>query len=180
MGALTRHVALLRGVNVGKGNRVPMAAWRELIAGMGGHGVRTLLNSGNAVFDMAERDPDTVARRMRAAIAESLGLDLLVVVKTAAQWRAICAANPLVDDDFDPARVLVAMAPDAPALAALAPLRSQVGDGERFHIGEHAAYLACAGGLLGSRVAGALLGKAGRGVTTRNWATMLKIDALLV
>ena len=50
---------------------------------------------------------------------------------------------------------------------------------ERFHIGSHAAYLHCAGGILESKAGSALLGKLGREVTTRNWATVLKLKALL-
>jgi uncharacterized protein (DUF1697 family) len=46
---------------------------------------------------------------------------------------------------------------------------------ERFHIGSHAAYLHCASGILESKVGSALLGKVGREVTTRNWATVLKL-----
>ena len=50
---------------------------------------------------------------------------------------------------------------------------------ERLHIGGHAAYLHCAGGILESKAGSALLGKLGREVTTRNWATVLKLKALL-
>jgi uncharacterized protein (DUF1697 family) len=46
-------------------------------------------------------------------------------------------------------------------------------------LGSHAAYLLCPGGLLESKAATALLGKAGRTVTTRNWATVLKLRDLL-
>jgi uncharacterized protein (DUF1697 family) len=50
---------------------------------------------------------------------------------------------------------------------------------EQFHVGRHAAYLHCAGGILESKAGSALLGKLGREVTTRNWATVLKLKALL-
>ena len=50
---------------------------------------------------------------------------------------------------------------------------------ERFHIGNHAAYLHCADGILESKAGSALLGKLGREVTTRNWATVLKLKELL-
>ncbi len=44
------YVALLRGVNVGKAKRVPMADLRAVLAGLDCTDVATLLNSGNAVF----------------------------------------------------------------------------------------------------------------------------------
>ena len=45
------YIALLRGVNVGKAKRVPMAHWKALMADLGYANIRTLLNSGNAVFE---------------------------------------------------------------------------------------------------------------------------------
>ena len=51
------YVALLRGVNVGRAKRVPMADWRALLEELGCEGVRTILNSGNAVFRAAGRSP---------------------------------------------------------------------------------------------------------------------------
>ncbi len=50
---------------------------------------------------------------------------------------------------------------------------------EHFSIGRHAAYLHCPRGISRSRAAEALLGRAGRGITTRNWATVLKLQQLL-
>ena len=45
----TRHVALLRGINVGRAKRIAMADLRALVEGLGFGEVRTLLNSGNAI-----------------------------------------------------------------------------------------------------------------------------------
>ena len=51
--------------------------------------------------------------------------------------------------------------------------------GERFSVTEHAAYLHCAGGLLEGKSGEAISGRVGWNVTTRNWATVLKLFALL-
>ncbi len=58
----TSYVALLRGINVGGRNKVPMQTLRELIAGIGGADVRTHLQSGNAVFTHGEEDPQRAGR----------------------------------------------------------------------------------------------------------------------
>ena len=50
---------------------------------------------------------------------------------------------------------------------------------ERLHLGEHAVYLWCHNGILQSKAGSALLGKLGQAATTRNWATVLKIRAML-
>jgi uncharacterized protein (DUF1697 family) len=74
-------------------------------------------------------------------------------------------------------RFLVAFAMDPKQLQALEGLHALLQPGELFAITRHAAYLHCAGGLLESKAAEAVLGRAGRSVTTRNWATVLKLSA---
>jgi uncharacterized protein (DUF1697 family) len=179
-------VALLRGVNVGKAQRVPMEVLRALLSDMGCTQVKTLLNSGNAVF--VAPGPATAARALALAAGLSralharLGLDVPVVVKSARSWGAIVAGNPLASAPGvaapDPSRLMVAVAQDAAQLQALKTIEAQVSPPETFHIGADAAYLHCASGILESQAAKALLGRAGRAVTTRNWATTLKIHAL--
>ena len=73
---------------------------------------------------------------------------------------------------------LVAFIQDAGALAGLAAVGALVVPPEQFAIGKNAAYLLCAAGILESKAGKALLGKAGRSATTRNWATVLKLQAL--
>lgn len=182
-------VALLRGVNVGGAKRVPMADWRALMAELGYTRVSTLLNSGNAVFHAAGSGS---TKKHAQAIAEGLlarlQVEVPVIVKSARELAAIVDGNSLVREaapgagagaGFDPSRLLVAFAPDAAALASLASVAALVQPPERFLLGSHAAYLQCAGGILESEAGVALLGKAGRAATTRNWATTLKLHALV-
>lgn len=65
---MPRFVALLRGVNVGKGNRIAMADFRRLLEGAGCTDVLTLLNSGNAVFGNVGRSSSAHARTIAAAL----------------------------------------------------------------------------------------------------------------
>jgi len=67
---------------------------------------------------------------------------------------------------------------DAGQLARLRRLDSLVVPPEQYAVGSHGAYLLCASGLLESKAGAALLGKAGPTATTRNWATVLKLQAL--
>jgi uncharacterized protein (DUF1697 family) len=176
--AATTYVALLRGVNVGGANRVPMAALRALLTGLGYRDVATLLASGNAVFRCAGGTPSRLAADIAAALAETLDLRVPVIVKTATELDAIVAENPFAATAPDPSRLLVAFAPDGPALACLAAIAPLAAAGEQFSLGRHAAYLHCPAGILKSRAGEALLGKPGRAATTRNWATVLKLRAL--
>lgn len=170
---MTRYVALWRGINVGQAKRLAMADLKALLAELGATHVVTLLNSGNAIFDAKRK---LTAGQIRAAVAQKLGVDAAVILKTADEWAAIAAPHG-IDEADDPSRLLVAVTADAATLQAAAGIATQ-GD-ERFVVTAHAAYLWCAHGILPSKAGVALLKKLGDGGTTRNWATVEKINALL-
>ena len=176
---MAMHVALLRGVNVGKANRVPMADWRALLERIGCRNVVTLLNSGNAVFVANRQAPAKLAARISERLAQEMGVDVPVIVKTAAQFAVIVADNPFAKSVADPSRLLVAFAQETAALRALAPIAALATPPDHFHLGAAAAYLHCPDGIFTSKAAAGLLGKAGRGATSRNWSTTLKLQALL-
>lgn len=167
-----RHVALWRGINVGKAKRLAMADLKQLLTGLGATQVATLLNSGNAVFDTRKK---ITGEQIRAAVADQLGVDAAVILKTAAEWQAIAAEQPIAEAD-DPSRLLVAIPADAQALQAAAGIVAA--SGERFVVTDHAAYLWCGNGILESRAAVLLLKQLGERGTTRNWATVVKLKAL--
>lgn len=177
---MPRFVVLLRGVNVGKANRIPMEELRRLLRDRSFTEVRTLLNSGNAVFSSTGRSPDAHARAIEAGLREHHGLSIQVVVKSYSEFDAAVAGNPIMPATGEHSQFLVAFSQKSRTLQQLSVLASLVQPPERFGIGTHAAYLHCAAGMLKSKAANALLGKSGRGVTTRNWATVLKIRELLI
>ena len=170
-------VALLRGVNVGKGKRVPMAELRPLLADLGYTDVVTLLNSGNAVFRAAGGTPVQHAAAIAAALAERLAVEVPVIVKSRDELAAIVDGCPIAVEESEHARLLVAFAQEAKALRTLAAIEPLVVPPERFAIGRGAAYLFCARGILASKAGEALLGRVGRSATTRNWATVVKLRA---
>jgi len=176
---MTRYVALLRGVNVGGAKRVPMAELRSILESLGYSGVRTLLNSGNAIFEGTRLSAAGHADRIRIAIAARLNVEVPVIVKSAKNMVEIETGNTLAPIATDPSRLLVAFTSDGNALAELVALSTLVCPPEQLQLGEHAAYLWCPDGILKSKAGEALLGKFGRAATTRNWATVLKINALL-
>lgn len=171
-------VALLRGVNVGKAKRVPMADLRTLLSGMGYTGVATLLNSGNAVFRAPRGAPAKHSADIAAAICTQLKVEVPVIVKSATELAAIIAENPIKVGAAEHPHFLVAFVQDAKALLTLAAIESLVVPPERFAVGKSAAYLLCAAGILESKAGEALLGKTGKSATTRNWATVLKLHSV--
>ena len=174
-----RYVALFRGINVGKAKRIAMADLRALLAKLGYTDVQTLLNSGNAVFTGDPEPAATHSERIRQAVLKKTGVDAMVIVKSAKDIAGIIAGNELGPEADDHSRLLVALCSEAKLLAAVKKLASQPWGNERLYVGKHAAYLWCADGILESKAIGALLkGLQGTG-TTRNWATLNKIHALM-
>lgn len=169
-------IALLRGVNIGKAKRVPMAELCALLTGLGYTDVATLLNSGNAVFTARKGRSAKHATDISAAILTKLKIGVPVIVKSESELAAIVAENPVKAGDGDHSRLLVAFVQDANVLPSLAAIASLVVTPEKFAVGKHAAYLFCARGILESKAWEALLGKP---VTTRNWATVLKLQEMV-
>ncbi len=176
---MARYVALFRGINVGKAKRIAMADLRVLLGKLGYRDVKTLLNSGNAVFTADAEPAAKISARIRAAVKTRLGVDALVIVKSQKDLDGIIAGNSLDKIATDASRLLVALTLDVKALAKVAQLADGDWGDERILVGKHAAYLWCANGILESKAAVALLKKLDETGTTRNWATLNKIHALM-
>jgi uncharacterized protein (DUF1697 family) len=172
------HVALLRGINVGKAKRVAMADLRALCEALGYGNVQTLLNSGNVVFS-APRADARAAAKIEKELASRLGVDSRVVVVTGEELDTIVAENPFAECETNPSRFLVTVLATTANRARIEELAGQSWGAERLAIGSRAAYLWCANGILESKALAAL-GKAhGDAGTSRNWATMKKLQALV-
>src|SRR5215813_9871104 len=117
------YVALLRGINVGAHNRVPMADLRSLMTGLGYSGVRTHLQSGNVIFQAPDAPNTEVEQAIADRLEADLGLPVAVLVRTGDEFRDIVAGNPVVGDD--PARLMVLFLsePLAEKLADIDPAR---------------------------------------------------------
>lgn len=172
-------IALLRGINVGRAKRVPMAELRDLLESLGCSGVRTLLNTGNAVFQSPGGSGRELAASIEKAIQSRFGFPVPVLVHTAREFNAIIADNPLPDATRDPSRFLVAFVSSKAELAKAMPLLKESWSPEKFAIGGKAAYLWCAAGIRESRLLQAFGKVTQASITTRNWATVLKIQAVL-
>ena len=116
-----RYVALLRGVNVGGKNKLPMADLRDIFTAAGCAAVQTYIQSGNVVFeaaqDLAERVPEIVTR----AIRRRFGYEIAVVMRSSEELRQVVASNPF-DTSGDPRFLHVAFLEDTPGAEAVSHL----------------------------------------------------------
>lgn len=174
---MTECVAFLRGINVGKAKRIAMADLRELFVELGHGKVRTVLNSGNVLFESNRPDTGNLALAIQKAVVATCGFSASVTVLTADNLAAIVSENPLLRIATDPSRHLVAFVGHARALVSLRPLLDESWKPDALAIGARAAYLWCAQGVLNSRLFQTFSRVTGDSVTTRNWSTVLKVHS---
>jgi uncharacterized protein (DUF1697 family) len=169
-----RLVILLRGINVGGHKRISMADLRKLLAERGYEDVRTYLQSGNAVVS-SDRPPADVEADVSAAVAETLGHEVSVVVRTADELAEVVRDDPFAGVRDDPRRhqaVFLGGEPDAEAIAALE--RTDFSP-ERLVVAPGVLHAWCPGGVNDSPLMKALT-RVRTTATARNWRT---VEALL-
>jgi uncharacterized protein (DUF1697 family) len=176
---MKKAVALLRGINVGRAKRVAMADLRAVVEGLGYADARTLLNSGNVVFGVPGKAKGDAARRIEEAVAAQLGVASRVLVVSAEDVAAVVAGDPVGATATDPSRYLVTFVRDPAELAKVAPLAAQDWRPDVLCVGERAVYTWATEGILKSPAVAAVAKALGDGATSRNWATVLKLHAML-
>ncbi len=172
---MATHIALLRGINVGKAKRVAMADLRGLVESLGYGGARTLLNSGNVVFEAPDVEAAEAAARIERGLVERLGVAARVVVITADELAQIVAGNRLVPRATDPARMMVGFVADPADLGRLDALLEEDWSPAALAVGTRAAYLWCPDGIMDTPLTQAAGKALGERVTLRNWSTTLKL-----
>ena len=95
---MASHVALLRGINVGGRNKVPMADLREVVTSLGHTEVSTYIQSGNVLFSTADTDNAKLAAALESAIEDRFGIWSSVVVLSRDELAQVLAANPYPDE----------------------------------------------------------------------------------
>ena len=170
-----RHVALLRGINVGGKNKLPMAELREIFTAAGFGTVKTYIQSGNVVFeasqDLAERAPAIVTE----AIRQQFGYETAVVVRSGEELRQVAASNPF-DTSGDPRFLQVAFLEAAPGAEAVSRLDPQRSPPDAFEVRGRHVYLNYPNGVAGSKLTNEYLASRLRTASTmRNWRTVLTL-----
>jgi uncharacterized protein (DUF1697 family) len=168
-------IALLRAVNVG-GRKLPMAELRALCAEIGWEKVETYIQSGNVVFS-ASGKPEAIEAKLEKAIKERFGLEVPAIVRTAAEWAALAAANPFPKAAKDsPNRLQLLVSKRPPAKDAADRLMERAQDGEAVKPVGGALWFHFPEGVARSKLTPALIDKAcGSPSTGRNWRTVLKL-----
>jgi uncharacterized protein (DUF1697 family) len=176
---LPTYIALLRAINLAGRNVVSMSGLRHVLVGLGMQDVRTLLQSGNVVF-RSTGSPDALEKKLQAAIAKELGVDVEFFVRTPTEWNALVEANPFPEHaERDPGHLLVMFLKDAVSAKAVAALQEAIKGREIVRAKGRQAYIYYVDGVGRSKLTNSLIEqKLGTRATGRNWNTVLKLGAL--
>ncbi len=172
------YVGLLRGINVGGKNSLPMEALRALLVEIGCCDVATYIQSGNVVLK-SEEAGDVLARKMANTIRQRFGFEAHVLVMTEDRFLKIANANPYFNDDVDSRHVHVCFMARTPINPDLGRMRDKQSDTEHFTLTEDALYLKAPDGIGRSKLASAVERLLGVPATGRNWKTVCAIAAML-
>ncbi len=172
-----RWAALLRGVNVGGARKLPMAELSALLAAQGCREVRTLLASGNSVFE-GEGSAAEWEVRLGAAAREALGLETEWLLRSSEEMAAVLAACPFPDAaEARPSQLHVVFHRE-PFPAGLLPLVH--GGPERLAAVGRELFIDYPDGAERSALGPAMArARFPRIATARNWNTVVKLAAML-
>ena len=173
---LNLGVGLVRGINVGRSSTVAMADLAASFEAVGFTNVRTLLRSGNVVFESdgssaAEDRADALQREL----SERSGVSARVLVLAEAEFRRIAAENPLLDvgDDFS-RQVVTFLGAEPMPTEVTVPEAASIAP-EVVTVGRQAIYQWCPLGVSKTKLTAAFWRQLSPAATARNWRTVQRI-----
>jgi len=169
------YVALIRGINVGGKNLLPMKVLVPVLEDLGARRVMTYIQSGNAVFQGPDEDLSRLSGKITREIEKRRGFAPHVLLLKPADIERVIRKNPFPEAEGDPASLhigFLASAPEKPDLKTLSRLKSE---SERFHLSDRVFYLHAPAGIGRSKLAAKAEHLLGVQMTDRNWRTVCKL-----
>jgi uncharacterized protein (DUF1697 family) len=172
---MNTYIALFRGINVGGNNSLPMKDLIAILEGTGARKIQTYIQSGNAVFQSAKKNPTQLQKKLAAEIKKFHGFEpYILIIEIEVIQRAI-AENPFSEAEANPSNLLfgfLASKPENPNLEKLYTLKKE---SERFHLSDGVFYLHAPEGVGKSKLAANTEKLLGVPMTVRNWKTVCKV-----
>jgi len=124
---LTTHIALLRGINVGGHRSVGMTDLRNFLAELGFDDARSLLQSGNLVFNSKVRTGAELERFLESEAHDRLSLEVDFIVRTPDEWKSVIRQNPFRKEaERDPGHLVVMFLKSAPDVNDIVALEAEI------------------------------------------------------
>jgi uncharacterized protein (DUF1697 family) len=172
------YIALFRGINVGGKHILPMKDLTALLENIGAQGVKTYIQSGNAVFEHRSENVAELSDRIKAAINKSHGVEPRVLLLDVVEMKQAIAANPFPEAESDPKTLHLYFLADPPQNPDLNRLDQLKRDNEHYHLSNKIFYLHAPDGIGRSKLAEQVEKALGVAATARNWRTVGKVMAL--
>jgi len=143
------YAAFLRGINLGSRRRVSSADLRAVFEEAEFTGVATFRSSGNVVFEAGRAPAGDLARRIERRLEESLGFEVAVFLRTAAEVRAIAAHEPFSRGEVAAAqgKLQVVLLGAKPAASPRREVLAAASDDDRLAFGARELYWLPRGGI---------------------------------
>jgi len=171
-------VALLRGINVGGKNILPMQDLREILAELGCEGTKTYIQSGNVVFKSKQKS-DALAKHISRAVEKRFGFEPSVLVISATTFAAIAGANPYAAKAAEQKHVHTYFLADPADDPDMQRMHGRKTSTEEFMLTDKALFFHAPDGIARSKLAKELERHLGVGATGRNQRTVEKLQAML-
>lgn len=172
------YVALLRGVNVGGRNALPMKDLVSVFEGLGCEEVKTYIQSGNVLFRAAPSRAKDLPARAAAAIRKRTALEVPVILRNGEELARIARGNPFLAGGAPPASLHVLFLAHAPTKAGAAKLDPDRSPGDTFALVGREVYLRCPNGVARTRLTNDFFDRTlGTTSTLRSWRTVLELLA---
>lgn len=172
------YIAFFRAINVGGKNSLPMKSLVAILEGMGAAKVKTYIQSGNAVFQSAEKDTAHLSSQLAAEIKKHHGFEPFTLVLGLKALQEACADNPFPEAEADPKSLHLGFLASKPQRPDLEKLSSLTKASERFLLGDGVFYLHAPEGVGKSKLAASAEKLLGVPMTDRNWRTVCKVMEL--
>lgn len=172
---MTKYIALLRGINVGGKNKLPMKALTTTLTEAGYSDVKTYIQSGNVVFHHNGEDTRSLATDIASLIHNEHGFEPAVLVLTVTAFENAMKANPFRDAEEEPATLHLSFLDHRPVAPDLDKLNSLKAATERFELQDQVFYLHAPDGIGRSKLAAQVEKALGVPATARNWRSVQKI-----
>ena len=170
------NIALLRGINVGGKNRLPMKDLVTMFVDAGCDDVRTYIQSGNVLFRSKPALVEGIPSLVSSAIMSRFGYRVPIITRTATELGEIVRANPFVEVGADAGKLHVVFLADQPDAASAETLDPDRSPGDEFAAIGSDVYLHCPDGFARTRLTNSYFdSRLSTTSTTRNWRTVVKL-----
>ena len=178
---LSTHVALLRGINVGGKNMLPMKNLAEMFREAGCTDVRTYIQSGNVVFDALPALVKTIPAHITIRIEELFGLRIPVILRTAGEMATTSRNNPFMKTGTDEKLLYVFFLAHLPAPENVSKLDPGRSVPDSFSVHDREIYVNLPNGAARTKLTNAWFDtKLATTSTARNWRTVLTLTQMML